>query len=207
MGRGIKASLSESRHIWSHGDAVTTALQRGVTRNADIGAGNGMAGALEIATQNQGGLQVWTGDIVYRLENGREKGFAQMPAVPGTGVMLSLDTRKPVDLTQTWIAGGDWSYIDAEAERIGEAGGIRVVDECINTGTRPPAQRLRRKVQSLLPEMQGPLVLDFTGVRAQPAVSSMNSSGVSPGRWVRASSSTLSRSMAWNPSSVTWPTS
>jgi hypothetical protein len=83
-----------------------------------------------------------------------------------TGVMFSLDTRKPVDLTQTWIAGGDWSYIDAEAERIGQAGGIRVVDECINIGTRPPAQRLRRKVQSLLPEMSGPLLLDFTGVQS-----------------------------------------
>ena len=59
-----------------------------------------------------------------------------------------------------------WSYIDAEAERIGQAGGIRVVDECINTGTRPPAQRLRRKVQSLLPEIPGPLVLDFAGVQS-----------------------------------------
>ncbi len=164
VGRGIKTSLSESRHIWSHGDAVTTALQRGVTRNPDIGAGNGMAGALEIATKNQGGLQVWTGDVVYRLENGSEKGFAQMPAVPGTGVMFSLDTRRPVDLTYTWIAGGDWSYIDAEAERIGQTGGIRVVDECTNTGTRAPAQRLRRKVQSLLPGMSGPLILDFSGV-------------------------------------------
>lgn len=166
VGRGIKASLSESRHIWSHGDAVTTALQRGVTRNPDIGAGNGMAGALEIATQNQGGLQVWTGDVVYRLENGREKSFAQMAAVPGTGVLFSLDTRKPVDLTETWIAANHgWSYINAEAERIGEQG-LSVAANCSNTGTRAPAERLRRKILALLPEITGPLVLDFTAVRS-----------------------------------------
>jgi hypothetical protein len=123
-----------------------------------------MAGALEISRRNEGGLQVWTGDVVYRVVDGAERGFVQVPEVPGTGAMFSLDTRRPVDLTTTWIAGGDWSYIDAAAERIAEAGGIRVADECINTGTRAPATRLRRKIENLLPEMNEPLTLDFSGV-------------------------------------------
>jgi len=41
MGRGIKASLQEAMFLWSHGDAVTKALGRGVTRNPTVGQGNG----------------------------------------------------------------------------------------------------------------------------------------------------------------------
>ena len=37
---------------------------------------------------------------------------------------------------------------------------------CINTGSRPPATRLRRKVVALLPEMNEPLVLNFSGVES-----------------------------------------
>lgn len=166
LGRGIKASLGTTRQIWSHGDAVTTALRRGVTRDPSVGMGNGMAGSLEIATVNGGGFEVWTGDVVYRLDQGVAKGFTKIPQLPGTGVMFSLDTRRPVDLSATWIAGGSWTFINAEAERIAEAGGIDVAEACINTGSRPPAERLRRKLLALLPEMEKPLRLDFSSVRS-----------------------------------------
>lgn len=38
--------------------------------------------------------------------------------------------------------------------------------ECVNTGTRARAQRLRRKIQNLLPEIEDVLVLDFAGVES-----------------------------------------
>lgn len=164
VGRGIKASLGQSRQLWSHGHAITTALERGVTRDPEVGQGNGMAGAMEIARQNGGGFEVWTGDVLFRLEHGEDKGFRQIPEVPGTGVVFSLDTRRPVDLTQTWIAADHgWSYINAEAERVSDEG-LNVAANCSNTGTRPPAERLRRKILALLPEMTSPVILDFAGV-------------------------------------------
>jgi hypothetical protein len=166
LGRGIKASLGTTRHIWSHGDAVTSALKRGVTRDQSVGQGNGMAGSLEIATLNGGAFEVWTGDVVFRVDEGIKKGFAKIPELPGTGIMFSLDTRRPVDVTTTWIASGDWTFINAEAQRIAEAGGFDVAAACVNTGSRPPAERLRRKLVALLPEMTGPLRLDFSRVRS-----------------------------------------
>ncbi len=166
LGRGIKASLGTTRHIWSHGDAVTTALKRGVTRDQSIGQGNGMAGSLEIATLNGGAFEVWTGDVVFRVDEGIKKGFTKIPELPGTGIMFSLDTRRPVDLTATWIANGDWTFINAEAQRLSESGGFDVAAACVNTGSRPPAERLRRKLLTLLPEMAGPLRLDFSMVRS-----------------------------------------
>lgn len=166
IGRGIKASLGTTRQIWSHGDAVTTALQRGVTRDPAVGQGNGMAGSLEIATLNHGTFEVWTGDVVYRVDGAVKRGFLKVPELPGTGVMFSLDTTRPVDLSTTWIASGTWTFINVEAERIAEAGGLDVARVCINTGSRPPAERLRRKILAILPEMEKPLCLDFSGVRS-----------------------------------------
>jgi hypothetical protein len=124
------------------------------------------AGALEIAKSNGGLFQVWTGDVLFRAEKGAERGFVKIPEIPGTGVKFSLDTRRPVDLSSTWIAGGDWTFINIEAERIQESEGVNISEACINTGSRPPAERLRRKLLALLPEMEVPLVLDFKDVRA-----------------------------------------
>ena len=119
-----------------------------------------------IARQNDGVFEVWTGDVTYRLEGGKKRGFTKIPELPGTGVRFSLDTRRPVDLAETWIASSDWSFINVEAERIDETGGISIADACVHTGSRLPALRLRRKLVAVLPEMEGPLVLDFSGVRS-----------------------------------------
>jgi hypothetical protein len=165
MGRGLKASLSESFTVRSHGDAVSKALKRGVTRDKNIGAGNGLAGSLEIAKVNQGTFQIWTGDVTYKLQDGRERGFESHAFAFGTGLLLSLKTDRPVDLRETFIERS-WTYIDAEAERVADSGGLRILDECVHTGSRPPATSLRRKILSLLPEMNSPLVLDFDGVKS-----------------------------------------
>ena len=47
-GIGIRRTLSERFGLDSDEAAITKALQRGVTRNVDVGQGNGMAGSLEI---------------------------------------------------------------------------------------------------------------------------------------------------------------
>jgi hypothetical protein len=166
MGRGIKAGLETAMPLFSHGHAVTEALKRGVTRDPEVGQGNGLAGSLEIAQTNQGTFGLWTGDAFYASTGGRKGSFTVMEhELPGTGVSLRLDTRRSVDLSETFIGASSWTYVEKESERIAEEGGLEVGDECINTGSRPPATRLRRKVLNLLPDMEGPLVLDFSGVQ------------------------------------------
>ena len=45
--------------------------------------------------------------------------------------------------------------------------GLDVAAECLHTGGRAPAKLLRRKIQGLLPAMEGePLILDFSGVKS-----------------------------------------
>jgi len=171
MGRGLLGSLQPTfPEVRSYGLAIDKAIERGVTRDPAIGQGNGMAGSYEIVRLNGGTYQIWTGDVVYELNKGKRRpGFQAMPPVLGTGVMFSLDTSKPVDLASTWIAGklGVLSvFLDNQTEAATEIG-LNVATECIHTGGRQPAKLLRRKIQGLLPAMDGePLILDFADVRS-----------------------------------------
>lgn len=171
-GRGIRASLMTSEKLRSeirlgtHGEAITAALQRGVSRDLKSNQGNGMAGSLEIVQANGGDLDVWSGDVVFRVRGGKEVGFRKVPEVQGTGLMLSLDTRRPVDLENTWIGkrgAATFTYIERIAWRL-EENGLRVADEAASTSTRRAARALRVRLEKLLPEMEEPLVIDFDRV-------------------------------------------
>jgi hypothetical protein len=171
MGRGLLGSLQPTfPEVRSYGQAIDRAIERGVTRDPAIGQGNGMAGSYEIVRLNGGTYQIWTGDVVFELNMGRRKPqFQPMPAVFGTGVMFSLDTSKPVDLASTWIAsrsGVECLFLNQLTEAASD-GGLNVAAECLHTGGRAPAKLLRRKIQSLLPAMDGELlILDFSGVKS-----------------------------------------
>ena len=99
----------------------------------------------------------------------RRPGFQGMPPVLGTGVMFSLDTSKPIDLASTWIASGsgvECLFLNQLTEFASDSG-LDLASECIHTGGRAPAKLLRRKIQGLLPAMDGePLSLDFSGVKS-----------------------------------------
>jgi hypothetical protein len=171
MGRGLLGSLQPTfPEVRSYGQAIDRAIERGVTRDPSIGQGNGMAGSYEIVRLNGGTYQIWTGDVVFELNKGRRKPqFQPMPAVFGTGVMFSLDTSKPVDLASTWIAsatGAECLFLNTQTEAASDSG-LNVAAECLHTGGRAPAKLLRRKIQGLLPAMDGePLILDFSGVKS-----------------------------------------
>ena len=162
-GIGLRGSLGGSFDINSDEEALRKAIERGVTRDKNIGQGNGMAGSLEILKKNEGTISVWSGTATYKMDHGKEVGIVNGQNIPGTGVSMSFDLTKPVSLGDTWIGAEGWSYIDAEAERVSEHG-IVIKDVCNHTGSRPPATRIRRKILTLLPEIEGALKIDFEGV-------------------------------------------
>ncbi|MFC1467799.1 STAS-like domain-containing protein, partial [Verrucomicrobiota bacterium] len=168
MGIGLKASLDGAHaeyNLLDHTDAITHATTRGVTRDSNVGQGNGMAGTLEIAKQNGGEFHIWTGDSLFNLKAG-ESSFDQIPYLQGTGILFSLDTNRSVDLSQTWIGEATFTYIDAMAEEATEKGGLNIAQKCASTGSRPPAKALGRIIRSILPELDSPLVLDFSDVKS-----------------------------------------
>lgn len=170
MGQGIRASLSARYDdLLTDSQAVRKAFQAGVTRDPEIGQGNGLAGSLEIVKANGGDLCLWTGKVSYEVKKGRAEQWHPFQGLPGTGVLLALRTNNPVDLRKTSIVGErDWTFVDVERERASH-GGLLVREECANTAGREAAIPLRRKVRALLDagsaEPGEPVVLDFTGVR------------------------------------------
>jgi hypothetical protein len=161
VGQGIRRSLSESHQIDTDEQALRMALQRGVTRNPQVGQGNGLAGSLEISRLNGGDFDLWSGNALYDLATDQ---VHPLPTVPGTGVLFSLDIDRPIRLEQTFIGDSGWSYLDVIATEADQDGRIVVRDECLNTGTRESAAALRRKISALLPRADGSLTLDFSAV-------------------------------------------
>lgn len=166
VGRGIRSSLSESYELSTHGEAISKAVLRGVTRNARIGQGNGLAGTYQIASLNRGMFNIFSGDVMFAADV--EDALLDLPvSIDGTTVYLSLDTRRPVDLMDTFMAekAKGWTYLDRECERLSEAGSVMVRSECVHVGGRPPAKALRQKLINLAPSYEGRMILDFKGCR------------------------------------------
>ena len=61
-GRGILSSLREGHpSLQTDAHAIGEAMKAGITRNPDAGQGNGIAGALRIATMSEGSFQITSG--------------------------------------------------------------------------------------------------------------------------------------------------
>ena len=170
MGRGIKASLAPRYpKLWSHGDAITKAMEPGVTRDLAAGQGNGLSGSHEIIMANGGELNVWTGGTDLAFGRGKKKGFRVGPEFPGTGILISLRTNHPVDLRATTI-------VDATERNLHEIRrtlpgtpmpNLLVAQLCSHVGGRGPGKTLRDQIETETgvsgPAPQ-PVVLDFEGV-------------------------------------------
>jgi hypothetical protein len=109
QGQGIRSSLSERLELASHGEAIERALERVMTRNPNIGQGNGLAGILEIASKNGGRLEVRTGDALFKHHQNGCEDISECTSMSGTGVNIRLDTSRPVDLADTFIGEPGWT--------------------------------------------------------------------------------------------------
>jgi hypothetical protein len=162
-------------------DAIGEAIKQGVTRSPDEGQGNGLVGALRIATLSGGRFQVVSGrgelaavhppdTPEYRQE---VHGRPAEERLRGTCVSVQLNTAKGLDLDEALnFSGGHsgWDYIDAEY--LGERGEIRLplAEETVGFGSRTGGRSMRIKALNLLEaDQQAWLVLDWAGV---PSISS-----------------------------------
>lgn len=97
-GQGILSSLREGHpYLKSDAQAIGEAVKGGVTRNPDVGQGNGLAGSLRIATMSGGSIEITSGraQLVVRGSESRTHERAESMRVPGTVVyvVLGLDRR------------------------------------------------------------------------------------------------------------------
>jgi anti-sigma regulatory factor (Ser/Thr protein kinase) len=181
-GRGIPSAMRAAFPQLRDVHAISEAVKAGVTSIPDSGQGNGLAGALRIASYANGSLKISSGQAqlnVFREVNSSQyrtkttetpRGFR----FPGTTVMMELSTNHEFDIREALELGTSGAeLIDVvELKYTSDAGDlvIKICDESPGTGSRQAGAELRRKCNNLLsadPEKR--LILDWTGV---PLISS-----------------------------------
>jgi hypothetical protein len=181
-GRGILASMREtSPGLRRDTDAIGEAMKQGVTRNIEKGQGNGLAGALRIATGSHGSMTIVSGRGEVRVTSrpGRA-GHRNQPigrwkdeAFAGTMVFVELGLDQLVDLEEALdfgSGGPDFDYLDARYGDDTEDVELSVSEESVGFGSRAAGQALRTKIDNLLrAKPQSTIVLDWDGI---PLISS-----------------------------------
>ena len=183
-GRGILASLREGHPgLRSDEEAIDEAMKVGITRNPDAGQGNGIAGALRIATMSGGSFAVTSGlaqieawiDPVTGRPNSNVRKRKQSEQIQGTVVSAELGLDTDFHLPEALGFSGEphdpGDIIETQFEtEAGDAVILRMRDESTGFGSRAAGQQLRIKCMNLLnAEPAKPLLLDWEGV---PLVSS-----------------------------------
>ena len=176
-GEGIPKTLKDGRpDITSDTDALDNAIREGVTRNKNIGQGNGLFGTYSVCSKSNGYFQIDSGHA--RLEYSPKKGLSisnQSTPYAGTLVVATIDFSNP-DLLEDALKFGGQTYLPSdyvETQYEGYSGGLInfvLTDECHAFGSRVAGRPLRQKLHNIISMADSTkIVIDFNGV---PVVSS-----------------------------------
>lgn len=178
-GRGVPASMREGHPgLQLDKNAVGEAIKLGVTRSPEVGQGNGLAGALRVATSSGGVFRInsYRGFVAAKSSpNGDNeqtiKGLPRKESLYGTVVDFQIRTDTTFDVAEAlsvvnWV--DDWGYL--EARYGGDELTVRLSDETRGLGSRDSGLGIRNKVRTLLQAEPGrTIALDWSGV---PTISS-----------------------------------
>lgn len=173
-GIGILESLRGSKHgPRNEEDAITLAIQEKVTRDANVGQGNGLRGLYQIVAQNSGRLRISSGRGVLDARGAdAPRTYGNSWEIDrqnvGTTVDFQLPTSDPIDVSSA-LGHQPVNLVMESFESDNGEVRITVTREAQGLGTRRAAAPLRIKVINILRETRGAVVIDFDGV---PLVSS-----------------------------------
>lgn len=176
-GVGIPSTLRSGRpEINSDTDALDQAIREGVTRDKNIGQGNGLFGTYRVCSKSNGYFQVDSGHA--RLEYSQKNGLSirnQNIPYAGTLVVASIDFSDPSLLENALSFGGKThrptDFVETHYE--GHSGGpieFKLTAECQAFGSRVSGRPVRQRLHNIIKMSEPTLVIiDFDGI---PVVSS-----------------------------------
>jgi len=169
LGRGILNSLQESRpDLRSDEEALKLAVEKGVTRDLNVGQGNGLAGTWRIAIASNGYANLYSGRGLLRYLAPREDSSAggprqryrdvpgeifvqSAPYFPGTIVSITIPRNQKVDITKALWGHNPMSHLEEVfLSDTGECIVFDVVKHASGYGNRASARPLRTEVENLL---------------------------------------------------------
>ena len=173
-GRGIPSSMRTGHpNLRSDLKAVRHAIRQGVTRSRKIGAGNGLAGALRIATAGGGTFLVHSGRALVSASASKPVPSGQLSrpvdALDGTVVYFEIAVDRDFDLEGALLQDGigisDWDYLDSVYQPDDRNIRLAVAEEASSTATRLAGKPIRIKARNLVTaHRSAKVILDFTGV-------------------------------------------
>ncbi|HVX52005.1 MAG TPA: STAS-like domain-containing protein [Chitinophagaceae bacterium] len=178
-GQGILSSLKEAiPSLRTDLQALGEAVKAGVTRNPQLGQGNGLAGSLRVATMTGGSFEITSG-IGRLLTTSNET--IKSPRRPfqkfeGTLVCGQLGNRKDFSVSKALVFKNGREYrpvdiIELKYEMEGNEGLIlKMKSETTGFGTRHSGLQIRNKILNLMnAEPLYPMIIDWEGI---PVISS-----------------------------------
>jgi STAS-like domain of unknown function (DUF4325) len=172
QGRGILKSFAKSRYRpATAADAISLSVQRGVTRDPDVGMGNGLWGATEIVARNEGQLTISSsGAALYFNRASRTVSPIEWASVldvesPGTYIDVQVDASRSVKLSDLFDEPSVPVNLRVEALE-GEHGFpvFQLHRFKFGTGTRKSGALAYARTINMLNESTAPVILDFANV-------------------------------------------
>lgn len=168
-GQGIFNSLRSSIHAPRHLlDAITLAIQEGVTRDKKIGQGNGMWGLHRIIKANSGRLLITAHSACYIMEGDVVKTFDRLPLLSNkngcTTVDFIVEFEKEISLPRA-LSGHE--PINLRILKLEDDRGriiYKLKDKATGTGTRESGTRMRNDIINIYNSSQKNVEIDFAGV-------------------------------------------
>lgn len=172
-GRGFLNSLRESKYSPRYPiDAITLAVREGVTRNKEIGQGNGLYGLHQIVSQNNGILTITSAGSSCNFSGDDTKTYSRLPFLSkehgAACIDFQLDYNNPVSISDALSSSGrSYNVISIKRESVeNEMGDIyyKISNQASGTGTRQSAERLRNDILNLYTEAPKQIIIDFEGI-------------------------------------------
>lgn len=175
-GRGIMSSLRESRpRLQRDVDAIAEAVKAGVTRNKDIGQGNGLSGTLKIVLAASGLMTILSGkgELTWSPTDARTTELTRESRFDGTVVDVQFSIDAQLDLASVLSFGVnstpyrpvdivELKYLSDDSRRLT----MRIQDEAGGFGSRKSGIQVRTKCKNLMgAEPDCLMVIDWDGIQ------------------------------------------
>jgi hypothetical protein len=170
-GQGIFESLRYSKYKPRHAsDAISLAVQEGVTRDKKIGQGNGMWGLYNIINLNDGNLLITSGkgglNFVNRIKTTESYNDIIMLSPKQQSTSINFDIKLNNSISMKEALGG-YEPIDIFIENLEDEFDriiYKIIDQSSGTGTRQSGERIRNEIMNIYKSAKKPVILDFQGV-------------------------------------------
>ncbi|MBW4580403.1 MAG: STAS-like domain-containing protein [Tildeniella nuda ZEHNDER 1965/U140] len=168
-GQGILNSLRTSMHAPTNAvDAITISLKEGITRDKNIGQGNGMWGLNNIVRSNSGLLNITSGSGFVGIRVHETKTSTTVPYLSSenncTTVDFQIDFDKGISIAN---ALGGYEPVNFRIENLEDERNnvvYKLTEKSSGTGTRQSGVAIRNEIINISNQTTSVIVLDFNGV-------------------------------------------